>query len=132
MSFATRKVTRLLPGLALAALALQMAGCATSEHWAVSGGDKESGLVRVSYEYPEFQEPTVAEGQAARLALNRCEGWGYDEAQPIAGQLRQCSNMSGTNCDQWRVTREYQCTRNDREGYAGLAQSPGFAPQNAR
>jgi hypothetical protein len=29
-----------------------LAGCATSKQWAVSGADRENGVVRVSYEYP--------------------------------------------------------------------------------
>lgn len=126
------RVTRFIPALAFAALILQLSGCATRQHWAVSGGDRESGLVRVSYEYPEFQEPTLSEDQAAQLALDRCEGWGYDEAELIAGQLRQCSNMQGGNCDLWRVTREYQCTHEAR-GYPGLASdSARLAPLRGR
>jgi hypothetical protein len=88
-----------------------LAGCATSQPWTVSGGEKHEGLVRVSYEFAEFHEPAVSEQQAEQIALKRCEGWGYDDAEPIAGQLRQCSNMEDGNCDLWKVTREFQCTR---------------------
>ena len=52
-------------------------------------------MVRVSYEYPEFQQPDVSDAQAMKIALGRCTGWGYDDAEPIAGQIRQCSNMEG-------------------------------------
>lgn len=97
--------------LAAAALLLNLAACATSQKWAVSGGDRADGVVRISYEYPEFQQPEVSDEQALKIALNRCEGWGYEEAKPIAGQLRQCSNMEGSNCNLWTVTREYQCTQ---------------------
>lgn len=127
------RFTHALSGLAFIALALQLGGCATGKDWAVSGGDREAGLVRVSYEYPEFQEPEVSEAEAARLAQSRCEGWGFDDAEPLAGALRQCANMAGTNCDYWRVTREFQCKRVEREGYAGLAgPSPRLAPGNSR
>ncbi len=102
---------RTLPLITATVLAIALAGCSTSKHWIVSGGDRQAGLVRISYEYPEFKEPTLSERQAAELAANRCDLWGFDEAEPIAGQVRQCSNMDGTNCDLWRVTREYQCTR---------------------
>lgn len=88
-----------------------LAGCATTKDWAVTGGEKEEGLVRVSYEFPEYREPQVSEAQAEKLALSRCEGWGYDDAEPIAGQLRRCSNMDDGNCNLWMVTREFQCTR---------------------
>ena len=95
--------------LAAAALLLNLAACATSQKWAVSGGNRSDGVVRISYEYPEFEQPTVSDEQALKLALGRCEGWGFDDAEPIAGQIRQCSNMDGSNCNLWTVTREYQC-----------------------
>jgi YecR-like lipoprotein len=95
----------------LVAFTTAFAGCATNRQWAVSGGEKHEGLVRVSYEFPEYREPEVSDQAAEKLALQRCEGWGYDHAQPIAGQLRQCSNMDNGNCNLWTVTREYQCTR---------------------
>jgi hypothetical protein len=104
-------ITRTLSLLAATMMLMILAGCVTNKQWAVSGGDRESGVVRVSYEYPEFKEPTLSELQAAELAANRCDSWGYDDAEPIAGQIRQCSNMDGGNCDLWRVTREFQCTK---------------------
>ncbi len=88
-----------------------LAGCATSKQWSVSGAEKDEGLVRVSYEFPEAREPVVSEKAAQELAEHRCEGWGYDDAEPIAGQLRRCSNMDDGSCSLWTVTREYQCTR---------------------
>jgi hypothetical protein len=96
--------------LASAALLLNLVACATSPKWGVSGGDRNGGVVRVSYEYPEFQQPDLSDAQAMKIALGRCSGWGYDDAQAIPGQIRQCSNMDGSNCNLWTVTREYQCT----------------------
>ena len=104
-----RRRLRTLPILAIAVLA-NLAGCATTQQWGVTGGDREHGVVRVSYDYAEFHQPAVNDEQAMKIALGRCNGWGYDDAEPIEGQLRQCSNMSGSNCDLWTVTREYQCT----------------------
>jgi len=98
-------------------LILGLSACATTEKWSAAGGSREAGVVRVSYEYPEFQQPDVSDAQAEELALNRCNSWGYREAQPIAGQIRQCANMDGGNCDLWSVTREFQCTNGD-SGYA--------------
>lgn len=88
-----------------------LSGCASSKHWSVSGGEKDQGLVRVSYEFPETREPSLSEKAAQELADHRCEGWGYDDAEPIPGQLRQCSDMDDGSCNLWTVTREYQCTR---------------------
>ncbi|MEO8018394.1 MAG: YecR family lipoprotein [Pseudomonadota bacterium] len=93
-----------------AVLLLNLTGCVTSRQWTLSGGDRDGGVVRVSYEYPEFHQPALSDEQAMKIATSRCNGWGYHEAEPIAGQIRQCSNMDGSNCDLWTVTREYQCT----------------------
>jgi len=95
----------------LLTLASIFAGCATSKHWAVTGGERDEGLVKVSYEFPEYRDPALSEQQAQQLALHRCEGWGYDDVESIAGQLRRCSNMDDGNCNLWMVTREFQCTR---------------------
>jgi len=104
------RIARTLRFLASAALLLNLAACATSQKWAVTGGDRTDGVVRVSYDYPEFQQPEVSDAQAMKIALGRCAGWGYEAAKPIPGQTRQCSNMEGANCNLWKVTREYQCT----------------------
>ena len=108
-----RRKLRSLPILAAVALFAGLAGCATTltQQWGVTGGDREHGVVRVSYDYAEFHQPADNDAQALNVAVNRCNGWGYDDAEPIEGQLRQCSNMNGSNCDLWTVTREYQCTR---------------------
>ena len=97
--------------LAAATLLLSLAACATSKQWNVSGGNRDEGVVRLSYEYPEFKQPSLSDEQAIEIATSRCNGWGYDEAEPIAGQIRRCANMSGANCDLWTVTREYRCTQ---------------------
>ena len=84
-------------------------GCASTQKWSPSGGSRERGLVRLSYEYPEYQQPAVSDAQAEALALNRCNSWGYRKVEPIAGQVRQCANMDDGNCNLWTVTREFQC-----------------------
>ena len=97
--------------ITLLAITAALAGCATSKQWSVTESDRHEGLVRVSYEFPEFQEPQLSDEQAEKLAEGRCNVWGYDDAEPIAGQLRQCSSMNSGNCELWTVTREFQCTR---------------------
>jgi len=91
--------------LSLAALT----ACASTQKWSPSGGNREQGLVRLSYEYPEDQQPAASDAQADALALNRCNSWGYKQVEPIAGQVRQCANTDDGNCNLWTVTREFQC-----------------------
>jgi hypothetical protein len=104
------RTTRTLVLITTALLAMNLGACASSKQWSVSGGDRKEGLVRVSYEYPEFQQPQLSDEQAMQIATSRCNGWGYESAEPIAGQIRQCSGKDGGNCTLWTVTREYQCT----------------------
>lgn len=94
-----------------------VAGCASTPKWSSAGGNRQAGLVRLSYQYPEYRQPEISDAQAEQLALNRCHAWGYEQADPLAGQIRQCANMDGGNCDLWTVTREYQC-KTDEGGYA--------------
>jgi len=110
-----RSTTRL--GISSLVLLLGLAGCASTRQWSPSGGDREQGVVRLSYEYPEYRQPEVSDAQAEALALNRCNSWGYELAEPIAGAIRQCANVEDGNCNLWTVTREFQC-RNDPGQYA--------------
>jgi YecR-like lipoprotein len=95
------------------ALLGNLAGCATSQNWQSAGGNRAQGVVRVSYEYPENHQPQMSEAQAGKLALSRCNAWGFRKAEPIEGQVRQCANMDDGNCDLWSVTREYQCSEGE-------------------
>lgn len=104
----SKSLSMLLPLLAMAAFT----GCASTQKWSPAGGNREQGLVRLSYEYSEYQQPALSDSQADALALNRCNAWGYRKVEPIAGQLRQCANMDDGNCNLWTVTREYQCKDN--------------------
>ena len=99
---------------------LGLTACASTQKWSSAGGDREEGVVRLAYEYPESREAKLSEAQASKLALSRCNAWGYRKAEPIPGQVRRCTNTDDGNCDLWRVTREFQCS-NGQGGYAGLS-----------
>ena len=99
------------------ALVIGLSACVSNRQWSATGGDKQAGVVRVSYQYPEFHQPDVSDAQAIQLAENRCASWGYKHADPVAGLLRECSNSDKGNCNLWTVTREFQC-RNDDASYA--------------
>jgi hypothetical protein len=100
---------RNLAVLASSLTLLALTGCASTQHWTAAGGSKSEGIVRLSYEFPEFHEPALSEAQAEKLAESRCASWGYESAVEVPGQLRECANADGGNCDLWKVTREYQC-----------------------
>ena len=86
------------------------AGCATTpDSWTPSDSDRELAIVRVSYEYAKVADPRLDAAQASELAQSRCSAWGYDRAEVIPGNLRNCSAKSGERCEMWKITREYQC-----------------------
>jgi hypothetical protein len=98
-----------------------LVACASTRQWSAAGGNREQGVVRVSYDYPEFKQPQVSDAQAQKVALGRCNAWGYRTAEPRAGQVRQCANMDKGNCDLWTVTREDQCGNGDSSYAARLS-----------
>lgn len=106
-------MSRSLPALKiliLSLLTLELGACASTQQWSAAGGDREHGLVRLSYQYPEFHQPTMSDAQATAMALSRCNSWGYRQVEPIDGQVRQCANVDDGNCNLWTVTREFQCS----------------------
>jgi hypothetical protein len=102
------KHTRILLLLSVLGL-LGIAGCATPSQWSAAGGNREIGVVRLSYEYAESQEPQMSEATADRIAYNRCNTWGFSRAELIPGLLRDCTIEDGNRCEVWKVTREYRC-----------------------
>ena len=52
-------------------LLLGLGACASTDRWSAAGGNREAGVVRVSYEYPEFHQPQMsdAEAEAAKTEL---------------------------------------------------------------
>src|SRR4051812_36481659 len=59
-----------------------LGACASAQKWSSAGGNRDAGVVRVSYEYPEFRQPQVSDDQAQRVALGRCNAWGFRTAEP--------------------------------------------------
>lgn len=57
--------------IATAAAALFLSGCAVNKDWAATGGSRSDGVVRLSYEVAEMEQPQLNEQQAIRLASQR-------------------------------------------------------------
>ena len=110
-----RNLALLIPALSL------LGACATTEHWSAAGGDRDAGVVKVSYEHGDEAEPTLSAAQADEMAESRCKTWGYHDAELIPGLLRSCTTADGNRCELWKVTREYQCQSG--QSAASLAQN---------
>ena len=101
----SRSLHRLI--LAPTILALGLSACVGTRQWTPTGGNRETGLVRVSYQYPEFHQPDVSDVQAMVLAENRCEAWGYKRAEPVAGlvhcDMRAANLLKGPDGSVWVI-----------------------------
>lgn len=86
-------------------------GCATPKEWIPYSGSKSDGVVKLAYEFGIFESPVIEEGQAQRVASQRCRAWGYSAAEPFGGVVRQClaTNQQG-GCIRVRVSADFQCT----------------------
>lgn len=89
--------------------ALGITGCATPVNWAATGGSRSDGTVKLSYQYGAFQQPVVNNQQGVDLASQKCQAWGYTNAEPFGGATRVCIDSNQYGCDAWRVTAEFQC-----------------------
>jgi hypothetical protein len=89
---------------------LLICGCAVTKDWSATGGSRADGIVQLSYEVGEFEQPQLDELQAFSLATERCTAWGYTGAEAFGGVRSRCNDISILGCVSWLVTKEYQCT----------------------
>ena len=74
-------------------------------------GSRADAVVRLSYEYGDFEIPQVDEQQAIELAKRKCNVWGYAGAEAFGGTSSVCDSRDKTgSCHHRIVTKEYQCT----------------------
>lgn len=114
--------------LALVSAMAVVAGCATVTHMEATGGSRSDGIVKLSFEYGQFDKIEINEASALQTARQRCAVWGYTDADPFGGVTKQCQGRGFFgNCGHWFVTKEYQCTMASERGPA-LTQSGMPAP----
>jgi hypothetical protein len=113
--------------LALIATIAMIAGCSTVTRMAPTSGSRSDGIVKLSFEYGQFDKIEINEADALRSARQRCAVWGYTDADPFEGYARQCQRAGGLfgGCSHWFVTKDYQCTMGGR---APLAQASSPFP----
>jgi len=90
-------------------LSVLFSGCAVTKVPQPTGGSKADGTVHLSYEYGSFEQPTVDEEAALRKAQQRCQAWGYDDADAFGGAVEQCQQSNQYGCTRYFVTMTYQC-----------------------
>lgn len=91
-------------------LVLIFQGCARQKELIPTGGSRADGTVTMSYEYGAGEIPKISQEQGAVAARARCKAWGYTDAQPFGGEMRQCQAPgSYGSCYRWFVSLTYQC-----------------------
>jgi hypothetical protein len=86
-------------------------GCAVNKTLVPTGGSKADGTVDLSYEFGAFEKPVVNMAQAQPAAQQRCQAWGYSNAEPFGGEKRLCQAFDGYGgCVRTLVTVTFQCT----------------------
>ncbi len=93
-----------------ALLSVVLAGCAVNKTPVDTGGSRADGTVKMSFQYGGFERPVVNWAAASATAARRCAAWGYKDASPFGGVIKQCQAFNQYGCIQWFVSRNYQCT----------------------
>lgn len=95
---------------AVLALSVLTVGCASVKTLQPTGGSRSDGVVEMSYEYGMFEKPQPEWGKALNSARQRCQAWGYQDAEAFGGTTSQCQARNGYgNCTRNFVTASYQC-----------------------
>lgn len=97
------KLVTLIAGIAA------FTGCAVTKTPQPTGGSKADGIVELSYEHGSMQSVTLNKEEALVKARERCQSWGYEDAEAFGGQKRQCQSGNAYGCNRWFVTLTYQC-----------------------
>lgn len=95
--------------LMVAGLAIVTA-CSTVSQMTPTGGSRSDGIVELSFEYGMFDKVKLDQETGLQQARQRCQTWGYTDAEAFGGVVRQCQAMGGYGCARWFATMKYQCT----------------------
>ena len=108
-----------------------LSACQTANpNWVAVGGSRADGTVKIAYEQPEMSQASPSMDAGKRLAAQRCQRWGYQDAEAFGGATRRCIRSPGfwTNCMTYQITFEYQCIGGQPEnmGYYGQPYPPQY------
>ena len=93
-----------------AIIAATAAACATAKELVPVGGSRADGTVQLAFDYGGFEKPVVDGAAALVTATQRCQAWGYKNAEAFGGAQQQCTASNQYGCMAYRVTVSYQCT----------------------
>lgn len=90
-------------------LLLCLTGCTTTNSYVATGNPSEKVLT-LSYYYHGTGHPALDSHKANHVAAKKCEAWGYDLAEAVGGETKNCTRYTGHyECYFYRIDKQYQC-----------------------
>lgn len=113
--------------LCLLLVAASLVGCATKRDFYAMSGSRADGTVDMAYDINgPFDQPVVSKSQADGIAKQKCNVWGYSDAEPFGGQSERCNQRNGFGkCISGQIVIQYQCL-----GDLGASSTPKRTPAN--
>ncbi|MBW3530358.1 YecR family lipoprotein [Shewanella sp. NKUCC06_TVS] len=98
--------------LALLTLVI-VSGCSSVPiNWTAMDGSKSNGTVALAYEYrPILDTPPSDDHEANLIANQKCQGWGYLNAEAFGGATKSCAETYNGDCVRVKVTKVFQCLK---------------------
>ena len=110
--------TRLAAAIICAAVLTSCSQTAVTRVPVATAGSKADGTIQLAYERKATETVTVDWAVAEQNALERCQSWGYSQAEAFAGETTQCVEMGAGlwvngavpgACAKEMVYKHYQC-----------------------
>lgn len=97
-----------------------LSGCAreVQKELVAVGGSKADGVVELGYDYdPELERPVTDPDQGKKVALKRCEAWGYKDVEEFQKMRESCAytGLYGV-CRKVNAYIQYQCLDEQDKG----------------
>lgn len=91
-------------------LGMGLAACATTDsNWKTTGGNREEGRIRLSYEQKKTEVVEIDDYEGFSKAREKCSSWGYGNVERAGEQTRNCVESAPDGCRTWLISREYRC-----------------------
>lgn len=91
-------------------IALSFSACAVQKEMVATGGSRADGTIKLSYQVSPIELPIIDENRSLTAAAQRCQAWGYENAEKFGGSNTTCTSPSFVGCALYTITTEYQCT----------------------
>lgn len=95
--------------LLLTVVGFALLGCAkpVQKEWFAQGGSRADGTVQMALTWnPALEKPQAQQEQAQRIAIEKCQAWGYADAEPFGGVIKRCLDIQ---CAQMIAEMNFQC-----------------------